>query len=59
MKAQSEFLTCPKFHSFGAIGAGAIILMSGVIASSAQTGDYLYSGSLQTVTLCYSWARPI
>jgi hypothetical protein len=29
----------------------AVTLLSGVLAGSAQTGDYLYSGTEQTITL--------
>jgi hypothetical protein len=45
---------CPipsKFHSFGAVCMVAILLMFGALTGSAQTGDYLYSRSEQTITL--------
>src|SRR5215469_15070501 len=40
-----------KFHSLGATCGGAVILLFGMLSSSAQTGDYLFSGSELTITL--------
>jgi hypothetical protein len=38
-------------HSCGVVCAAALILQFGVLASSAQTGIYLFTGSETTITL--------
>jgi hypothetical protein len=50
-------ITEPKFsasrqgHSFGVAGLMAAALLSGVLAASAQTGQYLFTGSITNITL--------
>jgi hypothetical protein len=51
MKAKYQFFIYPPSHSFAAACMGVIIWVFGVFSTSAQTGDYLYSGSEQTITL--------
>ena len=38
-------------HPFNTVYFVALALLSGVFAASAQTGDYLYTGSEQTIIL--------
>ena len=38
-------------HSFGVVCAVALVLQFGVLAGSAQTGQYLFTGSETTITL--------
>ncbi len=42
------FISCKPFR---AIGMASVVLVFGVMAGSAQTGHYLYSGSKQNITL--------
>jgi hypothetical protein len=51
MKAKSNSSIHARCHSFGVVCAAATVLQFGVLAGSAQTGDYLYSGSETTITL--------
>ena len=48
-KFKSYFLAAR--HSFTVLCAVALVLQFGVLAGSAQTGDYLYSGLKKTITL--------
>jgi PKD repeat protein len=52
MKAECKSIILAVCHSFNAVVcAVSVILLFGVLAGSAQTGDYLYSGSETTITL--------
>jgi hypothetical protein len=51
MKTKCNFLIYPKSHRFSAACTVAVVLLFGVFSASAQTRDYLYSGSEQTITL--------
>ena len=51
MKAQIKPSLRLACYSFGAVCAVAVILQFGVLASSAQTGIYLFTGSETTITL--------
>ena len=51
MKTKYKFLISSTCHSFSTVCIVAFVLLFGVLAGSAQTGDYLYSGSEQTITL--------
>ena len=48
-----NFKSCvpARCHSFKAVCAIAVVLQFGVLASSAQTGEYLFTGSTTTITL--------
>jgi len=48
---KSAFFISRAHNSFSKACAVVATLSFGVLASSAQTGDYLYSGTLQTITL--------
>jgi hypothetical protein len=52
MKTECKAIILAVCHSFNAVVcAVSVILLFGVLASSAQTGTYLYSGSEATITL--------
>lgn len=51
MKAKQKFNIICKCHPFSTMCAVVVILLFGVFTGSAQTGDYLYSGVEQTITL--------
>ena len=51
MKTKYKFFTSSQSRPFGAACAAVVTLLFSVLAVSAQTGDYLYSGSEQTITL--------
>jgi hypothetical protein len=51
MKMNYKFFISSKCHSFSTVCMVAVTLQFGVLAGSAQTGDYLYSGSEQIITL--------
>ncbi len=51
MKAQIKPSLRLACHSFGVVCAVALVLQFGVLASSAQTGIYLFTGSETTITL--------
>lgn len=51
MKTKVKSSNPAACQSFGVVGAVAVILQFGVLISSAQTGDFLYSGSEQTINL--------
>jgi Glycine rich protein len=51
MNTKYKFIIVPQCHPFGAACMVAVTLLFGGFASSAQTGDYMYSGSEQTITL--------
>src|ERR1022692_1141830 len=51
MKSKNRFIICSQSHSFSAVRMIAGILLFGVLAGHAQTGQYLFSGSETTITL--------
>src|SRR5215469_9806625 len=51
MKTKDNSVILPQFHLFDATVMVAVILMLGMFASSAQTGQYLFTGSERTITL--------
>ena len=51
MKTKFKFTIRTTCHSCGVVCAVAIVLQFGVLAGYAQTGHYLYSGSLTTITV--------
>src|ERR1041384_5851435 len=51
MKTKEKFSIYPKCHLFSAVCVTVVILLFGVLAGYAQTGNYLYSGSKATITL--------
>jgi hypothetical protein len=51
MKTKYKFFICPKWHPFSAVRMVAVTLWFGVVASFAQTGQYLFTGSMTTITL--------
>jgi hypothetical protein len=51
MKSKNKFLSFPLCHPFSAVCTVAVVLLFGVLAASAQIGDYMYKGSEQTITL--------
>ncbi len=51
MKTKNKFFIVSKSYPFSTVCIAAAFLLFRVFAASAQTGDYQYSGSLQTITL--------
>src|SRR5208282_5960632 len=51
MKTKFKSTIRTTCHSIGVVCAVAVVLQFGVLAGSAQTGTYLYSGSETTITL--------
>jgi hypothetical protein len=51
MKTKNTFFFSHQYHPFRAASIVSVTMLFGAVASSAQTSDYLYSGSEQTVTL--------
>ena len=51
MKAKYKPLVHPQCHPFSAVCKVVPILLFGVLASSAQTNKYLFTGSQANVTL--------
>ncbi len=51
MNTKYKFFILPQYHPFSAACMVAVTLRFGMLASSAQTGDYQYAGSEQTITL--------
>jgi Glycine rich protein len=51
VKTKYKFFICPDCQLFGTVYGVVVILLSGTLVCSAQTGDYLYSDSEQTITL--------
>jgi hypothetical protein len=51
MKTKAKFSICPQYPLLSAVCAIAVTLQFGVRAALAQTGIYLYSGSIKTITL--------
>jgi hypothetical protein len=51
MKTNFKFFIHAGYRSFVIVYAVALVLLSGVLAGSAQTNDYLYSGSETNITL--------
>src|SRR5208282_2285012 len=51
LKTKFKFSIRAGCHSFGAVCAVAVVLQFGVLAGSAQTGIYLFSGSETTINL--------
>src|SRR4051812_12787433 len=51
MTIRFKSLIHAKAHSFVSVCVVAGVLQFGALASSAQIGTYLFSGSLQTITL--------
>jgi PEP-CTERM motif len=51
MNTKYKFFNFTQYHPFSAAGMVAVTLLFGMLASSAQTGDYQYAGSEQTITL--------
>ena len=51
MKTKRAFCIFSEYRSFAVICAAAAVLRLTLLAGSAQTGDYLFSGSEQTITL--------
>jgi hypothetical protein len=51
MKTECNSIIYPKRHSFTVVCAVALVLQVGVLAGFAQTGTYLFTGSMTTITL--------
>ncbi len=51
MKTKSKFLISSKSYPFIMVCVAVAAWLSGVFVSSAQTGDFLYSGAEQAITL--------
>src|SRR5882757_6033259 len=51
MKTKCKFYICPPWHPFSAACRAALLLLFAVLASSAQTNTYLFSGSKTNITL--------
>ncbi|MGA3284187.1 MAG: PEP-CTERM sorting domain-containing protein [Verrucomicrobiota bacterium] len=51
VKTKFKFFICPKCYPFSAVCIVAVTLLFGVLASSAQTGIYLFTGSETTINL--------
>ena len=51
MKTECNSIIYPKRHSFTVVCAVALVLQVGVLAGFAQTGIYLFTGSITTITL--------
>jgi hypothetical protein len=51
MKTKDKFFIVPRYHPFSTLCMVVVFLLFGVLACSAQTGDYLFSGIEQTITL--------
>jgi hypothetical protein len=51
MKTEYNSIIYPKRHSFAVVCAVALVLQVGVLAGFAQTGTYLFTGSMTTITL--------
>jgi hypothetical protein len=51
MKTEHKFFISSRFHPFSAVCIVAVTLLFGVLASAAQTGIYLFTGSETTITL--------
>src|SRR5208283_431618 len=51
MKTKFKSTIRTTCHSIGVVCAVAVVLQFGVLAGSAQTGIYLFSGSETTITL--------
>jgi Glycine rich protein/PEP-CTERM motif len=51
MKTKQKFSISSKCHSFSTLCMVAVTLLFGVLAGSAQTGRYVYTGAEQTITL--------
>ncbi len=51
MKTECNPIIYPKRHSFTVVCAVALVLQVGVLAGFAQTGIYLFTGSITTITL--------
>ena len=51
MKTIYKFFVSSRCHPFSAVCMVAVTLLFGVLASSAQTGIYLFTGSETNITL--------
>jgi hypothetical protein len=51
MKTKYKSFIFPKRHAFSAVWSVAILLLLGVLTSFAQSGIYLYTGSMTTITM--------
>ncbi|MGO8927047.1 MAG: hypothetical protein ACLQU3_09190 [Limisphaerales bacterium] len=51
MKTKYKSSACPQWHPFSAVCKVASILLFGVLAGSAQTNTYLFTGSETNITL--------
>jgi hypothetical protein len=51
VKTKYKFFICPQCHPFNVVYVIAVILQFGVLASFAQSGIYLFTGSETTITL--------
>src|SRR5208282_3200217 len=51
MKTKFKSTIRTTCHSIGVVCAVAVVLQFGVLAGSAQTGQYLFTGSMTTITL--------
>ena len=51
MKTKRKLFILARYHSFSVISTAATVLSIGLLTGPAQTSDYLYSGSEESITL--------